>query len=83
MALYPHACCQAPEQTQGPGHKDERHHPGQACEAGPQGLERWEGGSGESMSPELGVDVVLQEGTGFLDENSQETERVSDAETSE
>ena len=32
------------------------------------------------MSPELGVDVALQEGTGSLDEDSQETERVSDAE---
>ena len=32
------------------------------------------------VSPELGVDVVLQEGTGSLDEDSQETERVSDAE---
>ena len=36
--------------------------------------------SREHMSPELGVDVVLQEGTGSLDEDSQETERVSDAE---
>lgn len=32
------------------------------------------------VSPELGVVVVLQEGTGSLDEDSQETERVSDAE---
>lgn len=80
MALYPHAGCQAPEQPQGPGHRDERHHPGRACGAGPQGLERWERGSAESTSPELGVDVALQEGTGSLGEDSQETERVSDAE---
>ena len=32
------------------------------------------------MSPEPGVDIVLLEGTGSLDEDSQETERVSDAE---
>ena len=38
------------------------------------------GVSREHVSPELGVDVVHQEGTGSLDEDSQETERVSDAE---
>ena len=31
------------------------------------------------MSPELGVDVVLQEARSSLDEDSQETERVSDS----
>lgn len=39
------------------------------------GLERWERGSAESTSPELGVDVALQEGTGSLGEDSPRRQR--------